>query len=105
MAYSIVINLDYDSHPAETCQFLWAEIKECMVTAGFHADGRRFTINLPSEEACALARKVIDSLEDHLEYHSKHIYKYMKDFYGFPAEQRTNLLLPPISSIQVEGVD
>lgn len=104
MAYAIVINLNYDTFPADDCQIMWDEIKERMVAAGFHRDGRSFVINLPDKEACDLAQKIIESIEDHLEYHRKHLHKYMKEFYGYPLAAKTNLLLPSLSEIRVMDV-
>ena len=94
MAYAIVINLDYENHPPEICSELWNVIKFGMLQAGFKTDGRRFTINLPEHQACALARGVIDDIEDHLEYHRKHLYRFMKDFYAYDMAATTNLLVP-----------
>lgn len=94
MAYAIVINLDYENHPPEICSELWNVIKLGMLQAGFASDGRRFTINLPEHQACTLARQVIDDLEDHLEYHRKHLYRFMKDFYAYDTQATTNLLVP-----------
>jgi len=102
MPYAIVINLDHDVHPDDVCRFLWNEIAEKMLEAGFRIDGRSFVINAPPREACRLARAVIDSMESHLDFHRKHIYKYIKEFYGYPAEARTNLLLPPLDQIEVD---
>jgi hypothetical protein len=102
MTYAIVIDLDHDSHPEHVCAFLWNEIKEKMLASGFRCDGRMFVINLPPPEACQRARAAIDSIEDHLEYHRKHLYKYLREFYGFPLEARVNLLVPPIESIEVK---
>jgi len=104
MAYAIVINLDHDAYPREVIQVLWREIQDHMLRAGFHADGRTFVINLPAADACALARRAVDDIEDHLEYHRKHLHKYMKDFYGFPVEAKTNLLMPPTEAIEVEDI-
>jgi len=101
MAYAIVINLDHQKHSNEVCKILWNEIKEAMVAAGFHTEERTFFINLPEKEACQRARDAMDSLESHLEYHRKHLHKYLREFYGFPAESRTNLLLPPVDDIEV----
>ncbi len=102
MPYGIVINLDHDSHPEQVCQFLWNEIREKMLAAGFHRDGRVFVISLPEQQACQLAREVIDSIEDYLEYHRKHLYKYLREFYGFPLETRVSLLVPPLENIEVK---
>jgi hypothetical protein len=105
VSYAILINLDYEHHPAQACAILWEEINRRMVEAGFHVDGRTFVINLPEHEACELARKVMEQIEDHLEYHHRHMHKYLKDFIGFPADTRRNLLLPPVESIDVETLD
>jgi hypothetical protein len=102
MPYAIVINLDHDLHPDDVCRFLWNEIAERMLDVGFRIDGRSFVMNAPPEEACRLARETIESIESHLEFHRKHIYKYIKEFYGFPTDARTNLLVPPLGDIEVD---
>ncbi len=94
MPYAIVINLDYENHPPEICSELWNVIKLGMLQAGFVCDGRRFIISQPEYRACELARGVIDDLEDHLEYHRKHLYRFMRDFYGYDTEATRNLLVP-----------
>ncbi len=94
MAYAIVINLDYENHPPEICSELWNVIKLGMLQAGFICDGRRFTINIPEHQACMKARGVIDDIEDHLEYHRKHLYRFMKDFYAYDTDATTNWLVP-----------
>lgn len=100
MAYAIVINLDYDNHPPAICSELWNVIKLGMLQAGFKCDGRTFTTNQTEKQACARAQKVIDDLEGHLEYHNKHLYRFMKDFYGYDTAATTNLLVP--SSIEID---
>ncbi len=102
MAYAIVINLDYDSFPPDVCSELWSAIKQSMLGAGFNCDGRRFIIHQDQDEACRLARQVIDDLEAHLEFHRKHIYSFMKDFYGYDPQTTVNLLLPDPVTIQVQ---
>ena len=94
MPYAIVINLDYGNHPPEICSELWNVIKLGMLQAGFTLDGRRFIINQPEYRACEMARRVIDDIEDHLEYHRKHLYRFMQDFYGYDTEATRNLLIP-----------
>lgn len=103
MSYAIVINLDYESNPEEICHEIWREVKTRMVEAGFHIDNRVFIINRDQETACRLARQVIEGLEEHLEFHRKHIYRYLKDFYGYDMEHTTNLLVPSTSAIEVQG--
>ena len=102
MPYAIVINLDHDLHPDDVCRFLWNEIAEKMLDAGFRLDGRSFVTSAPPAEAQRQARAAIESLESHLEFHRKRIYKYIKEFYGYPTEARTNLLVPPLEGIEVE---
>ena len=73
-----------------------------MLEAGFLRDGRTFTTHLGEKAACELARSVIEGIEGHLEYHRKHVYRYLKDFYGYDVACTTNLLLPPAEDITVE---
>ena len=101
MRYAIVINLDYASYPYESCRLLWEEIKDKMVQAGFRVEGRIFTIELSENQAGRLAREVINSLEEHQDFHNKRVYRYIKDFYGFDLAHTTNLLLPPAEHIEV----
>lgn len=102
MPYAIVINLDYENHPPEICSELWNVIKLGMLQAGFVCDGRRFIISLTEYQACNMARHVIDDIEDHLEYHRKHLYRFMKDFYGYDTEATQNLLVPGQEEIEVK---
>ncbi|MEJ2360009.1 MAG: hypothetical protein P8Z75_01080 [Gammaproteobacteria bacterium] len=102
MPYAIVINLDYENHPSDLCSELWNLIKLGMLQAGFISDGRRFITSLPERQACERARQVIDDLEGHLEYHRKHLYRFMRDFYGYDTAVTTNLLVPGFEQIEVE---
>lgn len=102
MPYAIVINLDYESHPPELCSELWNVIKLGMLQAGFVCDGRRFISALPERMACSRARRVIDDIEDHLEFHRKHLYRFMRDFYGYDTAATTNLLVPGFEQIEVK---
>lgn len=101
MPYAIVINLDYENHPPELCSELWNVIKLGMLQAGFLSDGRRFISPLPERMACKKARQVIDDIEDHLEFHRKHLYRFMRDFYGYDTAATTNLLVPWHEQIKV----
>lgn len=101
--YAVVVNLDYETHPAEQCRLLWDEIESHMVAAGFRCDGRIFTIDLPEAEAAQRARAVIESLEmPHRDFYHKRIYNYLRDFYGFDLACTTNLMLPPADQIEIE---
>jgi hypothetical protein len=102
MPDAIVINLDYENHPPELCSELWNVIKFGMLQAGFASDGRRFISNLTERQACERARRVIDDIEDHLEYHRKHLYRFMRDFYGYDTAATTNLLVPDYEDIEVQ---
>jgi len=102
MPYAIVINLDYENHPPELCSELWNVIKLGMLQAGFQSDGRRFISHLPERRACSRARRVIDDIEDHLEFHRKHLYRFMRDFYGYDTAATTNLLVPDDEQIEVK---
>ena len=104
MPYAIVVNLDYETHPEHIVQELWNMIKVQMMEAGFSRAGRRFTIELPEDEATALARKVMQEIRIHAKFHHKNIYDYLKDFYGYDLSEVTNLLMPPVENIEVEDV-
>lgn len=101
MKYAVVINLDYSSHPQDVVSRLWEDIRRGMEEAGFTRDGRRFTIQLPEAQACALARAVMEHLAEANEYHAHHIYAYLKDFYGYDMSVTTNLLVAPLDRIEV----
>ena len=94
MSYAIVINLDYESNSEDVCQEIWDVIKQRMLDAGFRLDNRVFIINREHKEACDLARGVIEGMEAHLDFDKKHIFRYLKDFYGYDMEHTTNLLVP-----------
>ena len=93
MSYAIVINLDYEHNSEESCQEIWDAIKKTMLKAGFRLDNRVFIINREDREACELARDVIDGMEAHLDFDKKHVFRYLKDFYGYSMEHTTNLLV------------
>ena len=103
MHYAVVINLDYASHSEESCKALWKKIRQRMMEAGFHCDGRIFTICRDNEdEASQLARDVIENIEPHKDYYEKRIFLYIKEFYGFDMACTTNLLLPADNGIFLE---
>lgn len=101
MSYAIVINLDYENNSEELCQEIWEAIKARMLTAGFRLDNRVFMTKLPQKEACDLARSVLEGLEAHLEFHRKHVFRFLKDFYGYDMEHTRNLLVPDTDEIVV----
>ena len=103
MSYAVVINLDYENNPEDICQEIWDSIKARMFEAGFRLDNRVFIINRGQEEACELARRVVEGMEGHLEFHRKHVYRYLKDFYGYDMAHTVNLLVPSSGDIEVTG--
>lgn len=102
MTYVIVINMDYVNHPPDEMTVLWTAIKRRMLEAGFICDGRTFVIHGLEQEACQMARGVIEALASELGHHHQHIYRYLKDFYGYDLTCTTNLMLPPTGGIRVE---
>ena len=105
MYYAIVVNLDYASQPEDSCRELWHEIRERMQLAGFRCDGRTFTIETTENEACSLARNVIDEIESSTDANAPSLFMFLKDFYGFDMACTTNLLLPPTTSIELNEED
>lgn len=105
MRYGIVINMDYDSHPYEAANLVFEEIRELLLQRGFRQDGRIFSIDLPGEEACALARAAVDEVNDYEEHRDKDLYTCMREFYGFEIANVVNLLVPGVGEIRVAELD
>ncbi|MDH5602130.1 MAG: hypothetical protein OEY78_12605 [Gammaproteobacteria bacterium] len=101
MSCAVVINLDYENNSEEVCQEIWDAIKKNMIQAGFRLDNRVFITNREKEEACTLARSVIENMEAHLEFDQKKLFLYLKDFYAYDMEHTMNLLLPSNDDILV----
>lgn len=101
MSYAVVVNLDYENNSEEVCQEIWDNIKKAMLGAGFRLDNRVFIINRDNKEACELARGVIEGMEAHLDFNEKHVFRYLKDFYGYAMDQTTNLLVPSTEDILI----
>ena len=101
MSYAIVINLDYDNNLDNECQEIWDVIKQRMLDAGFSLDNRVFIINREHKDACNMARGVIEGMEAHLDFDKKHVFRYLKDFYGYDMDHTTNLLVPNSDDILI----
>lgn len=99
MSCAIVINLDYENNPEQVCQEIWDRIKKNMIDAGFRLDNRVFIINRPQQESCKLAREAVESIESHLDFDKKHVFRYLKDFYGYDMDHTMNLLVPSNENI------
>lgn len=102
MRYAIVINLDYDSNSYDDCHKIWEDIRRYMVEAGFRIEGRLFTTTMDGQDACSLARDVIDEINSLQEYTDHDIYAYLKEFYGYDHTRTVNLLLPPEDTMTIE---
>ena len=102
MRYAIVINLDYDTNPAEQCRQVWRLIHERMAEAGFRAEGRLFTTDLVSAIACERARQVVEALDREPLLTGTGAYTFLKEFYGYDHSETVNLLLPPTDNIELD---
>lgn len=100
MRYGIMINLDYDSYPYDDCRDIWNQIRNSMVEAGFRIEGRLFTIAVSGEEACKLAKAVLDEVNQDM-LPNKDLYVFLKEFYGYDHTATVNLLLPPAEGLEV----
>lgn len=93
MRYGIVIQLGYENRHHEEVKQVFDEIHRGMLEVGFRQDGRVFTLDMPEQECCNLARAVLEDLK--LEQQGlDNVYSYVKDFYGFNYSDAVNLLLP-----------
>lgn len=101
MLYTIEVDLNYDNHPHDEVHEILNRLRRKLITAGFRGDGRRFTINLPPTEARQLARRSMEQLEHRLYGEGRSLYRYVREFYGYPTTCADNLLLPPASAIEV----
>lgn len=103
MRYDIIINMDYENYTHDKVKALYHAIEAEMLAQGFVIDGRRFTIDLPAEEAQALARHVLDTVEQSRQESSgESAFPFIKEFFGFEPSHATNLLLPPTEEIAVQ---
>jgi len=99
---AILITLEYEHAPYEESQFIWAEIYEKMLKAGFKYTSRLFVIDVEKvDQAYKLARATIESMEDHIPFDERRLHHHLKDFYGFEFEGAVNLLLPSADNIVV----
>lgn len=102
MSYAIVINLDYLSHQKKDCNFVWNLIKKDMLNAGFILDKRLLVSKSTQNEACHVARNVIEQLNSSKKMQGVDVYSYLKDFYGYDHSDSVNLLLPDSDGFVVE---
>lgn len=105
MRYAIIINLDYETNSQPECAEVWEHLRRRMLGAGFRMEGRAFTINADEQEACELARRVIDAMDEEALLRGKGMYTFLKEFYGFDQTRTVNLLVPPTDTIEIEIQD
>ena len=102
MRVAILLTLDYEHVPYEESHFIWTEIYEKMLNAGFKYTSRLFVIDVEKiGQAYKLARATIESMEDHIPFEERRLHRYIKDFYGFEFEEAVNLLLPCPDNFEV----
>ncbi len=103
MQVAILITLEYQHPPYEENHFIWTEIYEMMLKAGFSYTSRLFVINVDkADQAYNLARATIESMEEHLPFDERRLHRHIKDFYGFEFKDAVNLLLPCADNIEVD---
>jgi hypothetical protein len=102
MSSGIVINFDYENNDFAVVQAFFEKVKDGMLASGFRQEERLFTIELAADEACYLARLVIDYIDSQQDANSKCIYLYIKEFYGFEMNNITNLMIPANGGIEVQ---
>lgn len=101
MRYAIVINIDYVSNDDDTCGRLWLALRQRMIEYGFRLEGRVFTIDSSQEDACQVARDIIEIVGAEMS-EIDDIYTYLKEFFGYDSTETVNLLLPPAAAILLE---
>jgi len=101
MSTAVIINLDYARYPAAVCEALWQEICDTLLSNGFRLNGRLFLHSLPPEQALPLVRELMESFEAHLDFHERRFHRFIKEFYGVPAEHLIDLLTSCPREIEV----
>lgn len=105
MRSGIVINFDYENNDMAVVQQLFEEVKDGMLSSGFRREDRLFTIELAADEACNLARLVIEYIDSRKDTYRDSIYMYLKEFYGFEMTNVSNMMVPDTDGIEVRESD
>ncbi len=106
MPSGIVINFDYENNDHGLVHELFEAVRDGLIASGFRQHERLFTIDRPVDEACQLARLVMEFIESGQDAYKQHIFSYIKEFYGFEMENIANLMVPGVRGIEVdESVD
>jgi len=99
MRYAVEVHLDYVTHPPEEVHQVWEQIRHAMTEAGFREEGRRFVSNMAPPRAASVAYAVMEGLDS--SHGDESIFRYVKEFYGYPADCASNLMVPPLDRIEV----
>lgn len=105
MQSAIVINFDYENSDYGTLRGLYRDVRGALLEAGFRQEERMFISNMGADEACEVARGIVEGLEVHHEFFKKEIFKYIKEFYGFEMDNVMNMMVPGGSGIQVDEAE
>ena len=102
MKVAILITLDYEHNPYEENRFIWTEIYEKMLEAGFKYTSRLFVMDVEQvDQAYKLARATIESMEEHIPFEERRLHNFLNDFYGFEYNGAVNLQLPCVDTFEV----
>jgi hypothetical protein len=101
MHYTIEFDLDYGNHSDPELQEIWNLVRTGLLSAGFRSDGRRFSIKRPPAQARAIARQTIEQVANQLATRGQNLYRYVRDFYGYPTTCAENLLVASPDAIEV----
>ena len=105
MRSGIVINFDYENNDMAVVQQLFEEVKDGLLLSGFRREDRLFTIELAADEACNLARLVVEYIESQRDASRDSIFMYLKEFYGFEMNNISNMMVPGSDGIEVQEPD
>ena len=97
----VVINLNYEHSPHGQCELLLDKVCQILQVNGFVYSGRLFLHDREPEFALPLARSLVESLEQHLDFHDRKFHRYIKEFYGFGYHNIFNLLTSCPRDIEV----
>ena len=101
----IIINLDYESFPIVKCRQLWQRIEKAMAVAGFSKSNRLFITNADSGTAFARARDAMQRVERQCRDDDEDIMRCVREFYGIPhfqTSQIVDLVQPSAQEITVD---
>ncbi len=101
MRYAIVINLDYDTNPGNDCHRVWDLVSAKMQAAGFRLEGRLFTTDRSPDDAGAVARAIMNALDEDPALAPAGVFSFLKEFYGYDHTHSVNLMLPPNDDIEL----